>query len=181
MRRQTITAGEVRSAPTDPDAISAKFVVSLSETQRDRPDALTGAGRSRTGAIRPARTLLLAAASDGGPARDDERIAAAPGQSPAAAARTRERFVAEGLEQVPRPRPRRPGRSARPALAAAPGRTLDALAGPRGPGCPAVRLDERPCASVGEGRDPLPMRPGTDVRQDRADVRGPWAGVAALA
>ena len=37
---------------------------------------------------------------------------------------------------------------------------------------PVVCLDERPCALVGEGREPLPMRPGADLRQDHEYTRG---------
>ncbi len=90
--------------------MSAKSVVSLSGAQRDRLDALNRTGRSHARAIRHARTLLLADASDDGPAWDDERIAAALGQSPATVARTRKRFVAEGLEQAVRVRKTGPGR-----------------------------------------------------------------------
>ena len=84
--------------------------VSLSEARRDRLDVLTGAGRSH------ARALLLADASEGGPARDDERIAAASGQSPAAAARARERFGTGGFDGAVRVRG---DRAARPAIGAA--------------------------------------------------------------
>lgn len=37
---------------------------------------------------------------------------------------------------------------------------------------PVVCLDERPCALVGEARDPLPMRPGMELRQDHEYTRG---------
>lgn len=37
---------------------------------------------------------------------------------------------------------------------------------------PVVCLDERPCALVGEARDPLPMRPGVALRQDHEYTRG---------
>ncbi|QDT14150.1 IS630 family transposase [Alienimonas californiensis] len=63
-----------------------------------------------------------------------------------------------------------PGRSA--AFVADMERTLDVYAEPRDPKRPVVGLDERPCALVGEGRDPLPMRPGADARQDCEYVRG---------
>ena len=65
-----------------------------------------------------------------------------------------------------------PGSSA--AFVAAMERTLDIYiyAEPYDPRRPVVCLDERPCALVGEGRDPLPMRPGVDLRQDHEYVRG---------
>lgn len=40
------------------------------------------------------------------------------------------------------------------------------------PAYPVVCLDERPCALVGEGRAPLPMRPGAALRQDHEYTRG---------
>lgn len=51
-------------------------------------------------------------------------------------------------------------------------RVLDVYAEPYDPKRPVVCLDERPCALVGEGREPLPMRPGSDQRQDHEYVRG---------
>ena len=37
---------------------------------------------------------------------------------------------------------------------------------------PVVCLDERPCALVGEAREGLPMRPGSDAKQDHEYTRG---------
>jgi hypothetical protein len=51
-------------------------------------------------------------------------------------------------------------------------RVLDVYAEPYDPKRPVVCLDERPCALVGEGREVLPMRPGSDARQDHEYVRG---------
>lgn len=51
-------------------------------------------------------------------------------------------------------------------------RVLDVYAEPYDPERPVVCLDERPCALVGEGRDPLPMRPGSDAKQDHEYTRG---------
>jgi hypothetical protein len=53
-------------------------------------------------------------------------------------------------------------------------RVLDLYAEPYDPARPVVCFDERPCALVGEveGRPPLPMRPGAEVRQDHEYVRG---------
>lgn len=51
-------------------------------------------------------------------------------------------------------------------------RVLDVYAEPYDARRPVVCLDERPCALVGEGRDVLPMRPGSDACQDHEYVRG---------
>ena len=51
-------------------------------------------------------------------------------------------------------------------------RVLDIYAEPYDPRRPVVCLDERPCALVGEGRELLPMRPGSDQKQDHEYVRG---------
>ncbi len=53
-------------------------------------------------------------------------------------------------------------------------RVLTLYAEPYDPKRPVVCFDERPCALVGEaeGRAPLPMRPGTDARQDHEYTRG---------
>lgn len=88
----------------------AKYVVRLSDEQRDHLDALTRTGRSHARTIRHARTLLLTDASDDGPAWDDERIAAALGCSAPTVARTRKRFLAEGLDEAVRTRRGGPGR-----------------------------------------------------------------------
>ena len=63
-----------------------------------------------------------------------------------------------------------PGQDA--AFVAAMERVLDVYAEPYDAARPVVCLDERPCALVGEGRQPLPMRPGADQRQDHEYVRG---------
>lgn len=51
-------------------------------------------------------------------------------------------------------------------------RVLALYAEPYDPARPVVCLDERPCALVGEARDPLPMRPGAEARQDHEYTRG---------
>lgn len=51
-------------------------------------------------------------------------------------------------------------------------RVLALYAEPYDAARPVVCLDERPCALVGEGRAPLPMRPGAEARQDHEYVRG---------
>jgi len=88
----------------------AKYAVCLSDEQRDRLDKLTHTGRQHVRALQHARTLLLADASDDGPAWDDERIAVALACSPATVARTRKRFGAEGINEALRVRKGGPGR-----------------------------------------------------------------------
>lgn len=63
-----------------------------------------------------------------------------------------------------------PGQSA--AFVADMERVLALYAEPYDPRQPVVCLDERPCALVGEARQPLPMRPGAELRQDHEYTRG---------
>ena len=49
---------------------------------------------------------------------------------------------------------------------------LSVYAEPYDPLRPVVSFDERPCVLHGDTRDPLPMRPGADARQDHEYVRG---------
>ena len=88
----------------------AKYVVRLSDEQRRRLDRITRTGASHARTIRHARTLLLADASDDGPAWTDEKIADALGAAPQTIARTRRRFCAEGLAEAIRTRKTGPGR-----------------------------------------------------------------------
>jgi hypothetical protein len=59
-----------------------------------------------------------------------------------------------------------------PAFAAAMEQVLDAYAAPYEARFPLVCVDERPCALVGEAREPRPMQPGRALRQDAEYVRG---------
>ena len=112
----------------------AKYDVRLSDEQRHRLDDLTRTGRPHVRAVQHARTLLLADASDDGPAWDDERIAVAIGCSPATVARTRRRFCGEGLDEAVRVRK---GGSGRP---------------PKIDGVAEAHLVALACASPPEGR-----------------------------
>src|SRR5690606_28279492 len=51
-------------------------------------------------------------------------------------------------------------------------RVLALYAEPYDPRRPVVCLDARPCALVGEAREPLPMRPGAEAWQDHEYTRG---------
>ena len=58
------------------------------------------------------------------------------------------------------------------AFVAAMERVLDVYAEPYDAQRPVVCLDERPCALVGESREGLPMRPGSEQKQDHEYTRG---------
>ena len=88
----------------------AKYVVRLTEDERDRLDRITRTGRAHARTIAHARALLLTDASDGGPAWTDEKAADALGTSPATVARTRRRFYEEGVDEAVRTREGGPGR-----------------------------------------------------------------------
>jgi hypothetical protein len=88
----------------------AKYIVRLSDEQRDHLDRLTRTGRTHARTIQHARTLLLTDASDDGPAWTDEKTADALGCGTATVARTRRRFCIEGLDEAVRARKGGPGR-----------------------------------------------------------------------
>ena len=81
-----------------------KHVVRLSDADRDRLDRITRVGSAHARTIAHARALLLTDASDDGPAWTDEKAADALGTSPYTIARTRKRFVTEGLDEAVRTR-----------------------------------------------------------------------------
>ena len=82
--------------------MAKRWRVRLTDEERDRLRALTRKGKGSARTVRRAQTLLLA---DEG--RTDEAIAAALHSGQSTVARTRQRFVGEGLEAalVDRPRP----------------------------------------------------------------------------
>ena len=82
--------------------MAKRYVVKLEAEERERLRALIRKGKPSARTVRRARTLLLA---DEG--RTDEQIASALHAGLATVARTRQRFVEEGLEAalVERPRP----------------------------------------------------------------------------
>ncbi len=88
----------------------AKYVVRLSDDERDRLDRITRIGSAHARTITHARALLLTDASDDGPAWTDEKAADALGISPATVARTRHRYCTEGLGEAIRTRKGGPGR-----------------------------------------------------------------------
>jgi transposase len=82
--------------------VAKRYRVTLTDEERERLRALTRKGKGAARTVRRAQTLLLA---DEG--RTDEAIAAALHSGLSTVARTRQRFVEEGLETalVDRPRP----------------------------------------------------------------------------
>ena len=77
-----------------------KYVVSLSDAERERLNALISKGKHPARLLLRARILLKADASGGGDAWSDSRIAAALDTSVDTVARTRQQLVEEGFESV---------------------------------------------------------------------------------
>ena len=75
-----------------------KYIVTLSDTEREKLNALIHSGKHPAQKLLKARFLLKADASDGGEGWSDSEIAAALETSVATVARTRQRLVEEGLE-----------------------------------------------------------------------------------
>lgn len=81
--------------------MAKRYRVTLTDEERERLGALTRKGKASARTVRRAQTLLLA--DDG---RADEAIAAALHSGLSTVARTRQRFVEEGLEAALTDRPR---------------------------------------------------------------------------
>ena len=75
-----------------------KYIVTLSDAEREKLNALIHSGKHLAQKLLKARILLKADASDGGEGWSDSEIAAALETSVATVARTRQRLVEEGLE-----------------------------------------------------------------------------------
>src|SRR6204780_2294113 len=75
-----------------------KYIVKLSDEERERLHTLIHKGKHRAGQLVRARILLKADASDAGEGWSDSQIAAALDTSVDTVARTRQRLVAEGLD-----------------------------------------------------------------------------------
>ena len=75
-----------------------RYVVKLSDEERERLDALVHIGKHPARLLTKARILLKADASEAGEGWSDSEIAAALETSVATVARTRQRLVEEGLE-----------------------------------------------------------------------------------
>ncbi len=77
-----------------------RYVVRLSEEERQRIEALIRRGGAHARSLLYGRILLKADASEGGPAWTDERIAEAMETSTDTVARERRRFAEDGLEMA---------------------------------------------------------------------------------
>ena len=77
-----------------------RYVVRLSDEERERLDALTHMGKHPARLLTKARILLKADASEAGEGWSDSRIAEALDTSTDTVARTRQQLVEEGFEAV---------------------------------------------------------------------------------
>lgn len=88
--------------------MSKKYVVTLTQEEREQLRALVSTGKSAARKLNHARVLLLAD-RDGGLGHTDEEIVKALGLGVRTVERVRQRFVEEGFEAAlnPKPQPRR--------------------------------------------------------------------------
>jgi len=94
---------------TAKQAAVKRYVVKLSDDERERLDALIHAGKHSARLLTKARILLKADAAEAGEGWSDSQIAAALDTSIDTVARTRQQLVEEGLEAVlSRKKPSRP-------------------------------------------------------------------------
>jgi hypothetical protein len=75
-----------------------RYVVALTPAEREPLEALVRSGRRSARAVTRARILLLADQGEGGPGKEDRRIAEALGCGQRTVERIRERFVTRGLD-----------------------------------------------------------------------------------
>ena len=83
---------------TAKQAPTRKYIVKLSDEERERLNTLIQTGRHRARQVLKARILLKADASEAGDAWTDSQIAEALDTSPDTVARTRQQLVEEGLD-----------------------------------------------------------------------------------
>ena len=90
---------------------ATKYLVTLTADERDDLARLIAAGRANARTLAHARILLKADQADGGPARDDARVAEATEVTARTVERVRRRFVERGweaaLHRKPQDRPSR--------------------------------------------------------------------------
>jgi transposase len=89
-----------RCVVTAKQAAVKKYVVKLSEEERERLNTLIGKGKHRARQLVKARILLKADASEAGEGWSDSQIAVALDTSVDTVARTRQQLVEEGFEAV---------------------------------------------------------------------------------
>jgi transposase len=85
---------------TAKQAAVKKYIVKLSDDEREQLNALIHTGKHRAGRLVKARILLKADASETGEGWSDSKIAAALDTSVNTVARTRQQLVEEGFESV---------------------------------------------------------------------------------
>jgi len=88
-------------------AMAKRYRVTLTAAERDELGRLISRGKAAARTLAHARVLLQADASEAGPDWTDAAIAEAVRVSVRTIERVRQRFVEEGLEAAPRPRPSR--------------------------------------------------------------------------
>jgi hypothetical protein len=81
-------------------AVNKKYVVRLSEEEREQLDAMIRAGKRSAQLLMKARILLKADASEAGPGWSDSQIVEALDTSLATVGRVRQQLVEEGFEAV---------------------------------------------------------------------------------
>lgn len=143
-------------SPTS-SAMSTKLHVRLPEAERAELECLVRAGTHHARRLAHARVLLLAddaAAAHAGPAWSDDAIAAALGLGVATVARTRGRYVRDGLAAALRVRAPNPGRP------------------PKVDACAEAHLIALACASAPEGRATWSLR----LLAEEFSARGVEAG-----
>jgi transposase len=89
-----------RCVVTAKQAAVKKYVVKLSEAERERLNTLIGKGKHRARQLVKARILLKADTSEAGEGWSDSQIAVALDTSVDTVARTRQQLVEEGFEAV---------------------------------------------------------------------------------
>ena len=82
-----------------------KYIVTLSEAERTRLEAVIRTGKAAARKLTHGRILVKADGSEGGPGWSDQEISAALEVSTGTVQRIRQLFVEEGLEAALNPRP----------------------------------------------------------------------------
>ena len=86
--------------------MNKKYIVTLTEEERQQLKALTGVGKNSASKVKRAWILLRADAEANGPGWPDEQIRRAYGVSAVTVYRVRQQFVEEGVEAVLTRRPK---------------------------------------------------------------------------
>ena len=98
---ESMTPQRRRCIVTAKQAAVKKYIVQLSDDERERLNTLIHKGKHRAGQLVKSRILLKADASEAGEGWSDSEIAAALDTCVTTVARTRQQRVEEGFESVP--------------------------------------------------------------------------------